>query len=809
MAVALTTTAVGAFPGKLGAVGDSLTDEYFEYSALSYATNWTPQLVMFRSVNMGPTAAQAGTTTWGAPRNLGYKYNWALSGATSAGLLAEGQHTGLLAQVRSDGVSNAVLAIGNNDFNPLVTDSYFNIYNGLWSSAQVQAYEAQTLTNIQTALVTVQTAGVFMVMTTIIDPGPTPAVITNFPDAAKRNLVTAVIQTVNIGLRNLAQQYQVPLVDWFGLETAIFGSNTNLRTTLLVGSVAINLRAIDPGPPNAAPTNAFVADGFHPNTTSQGILANTILQAFNSGLGSNVALFSEQEILSHAGIANGGTPTLQAQIGPYSNYVILPVPVTNSWISGSSGKWETAANWSAGTPNIGQSWLFITNANTKTVTIDATTANTPSALTISNLCIAGTAGSTNTLWLNNTGTTTPLQVLGRAVTVDTNGAMVVNHSSVLASSDPNLGLIVGNTGGNASLTIINGGLVVDNSGTLGATASASNNTVLVSGSGSVWSNTGILVVGQGGSANQMIVSNGGALFSNTGTLGNTLGASNTTVVVAGNGAVWNNQGALVVGNASPGNTVTVGPGGTMIAGTLVFGPAGGQGMVVLNGGSVTVNQIVLTNALGVFAINAGTLASSGTAVTNNQVFAVGDGADAATFQLNGGVHSFANGLEIRSNATLNGCGTINGNVIVDSGGTVLANCGGTLTFTGVVTNNGTMQAINGSTLEVYGTVVNNGIIDIINGGTNFHGAFINNGTVLTASSVGIGAITTSGQDITIQIPSVTGHTYQLQYTTLLMPTNWTDTGASQSGNGSVLTFTDPGGATNLPSRFYRVDVTAP
>jgi hypothetical protein len=36
-----------------------------------------------------------------------------------------------------------------------------------------------------------------------------------------------------------------------------------------------------------------VFDGVYPNTVLQGIIANTILQAFNSGYGAGVPLFSE------------------------------------------------------------------------------------------------------------------------------------------------------------------------------------------------------------------------------------------------------------------------------------------------------------------------------------------------------------------------------------------------------------------------------------------------------------------------------------------------------------------------------------
>ena len=310
--------------GKLGAMGDSLTDEYWDSGVSTYATNWPGLLVMFRGVDMGPTAAQAGTNTWGSPRNTGYEYNWALSGATSATLLNEGQNTGLAGQAASNGVLTAVLEIGSDDFIPGLFNAYFYIYNATWSSAQIQTYVDQTLTNIESALVTVRTSGVSVVVANLLDPGATPAAASFFSNAANRDRVDAAIQSVNAGLKNLAQKYQVPLMDWHGLEKAILGPNTNLYATLTLGNVNLNLRGSDPGPPNSAPTNAFVSDSFHPNTAMQGIFANVVLQALDSGYGAGLPLFSEQEILSYALIPYGGSDTLLSQIGDYTNYVFLP-----------------------------------------------------------------------------------------------------------------------------------------------------------------------------------------------------------------------------------------------------------------------------------------------------------------------------------------------------------------------------------------------------------------------------------------------------------------------------------------------------
>jgi len=88
-----------------------------------------------------------------------------------------------------------------------------------------------------------------------------------------------------------------------------------------------------------------------------------------------------------------------------------------------------------------------------------------------------------------------------------------------------------------------------------------------------------------------------------------------------------------------------------------------SGVFTLNGGELAADHLALENAAGRFVFNGGNLRSSGTTVSNGLPFVVGDGIKPATFHLNGGVHSFANGLVISSNATLSGCGVINGSIV--------------------------------------------------------------------------------------------------------------------------------------------------
>ncbi|HZW06066.1 MAG TPA: SGNH/GDSL hydrolase family protein, partial [Phycisphaerales bacterium] len=197
---------------KLGAIGDSLTDEYFEED-YSYAKNWTVQLVQFRGVNMGPTAAAAGAgPSWGEPRRSGYRYNWARYGADSSSALDDGQHTGLALQAQSEGVTHAVVAIGANDFSP-TTGAYFNIYWGLWSQSQINNYVNGQIADVDQAVAALQSAGLGLVVCNYADFGIAPVTRQFYTNASRRNRVTAAIAQVNAGVLNTARQRRAVHVD--------------------------------------------------------------------------------------------------------------------------------------------------------------------------------------------------------------------------------------------------------------------------------------------------------------------------------------------------------------------------------------------------------------------------------------------------------------------------------------------------------------------------------------------------------------------------------------------------------------------
>ncbi|MBL8761892.1 MAG: hypothetical protein JNL50_11385 [Phycisphaerae bacterium] len=306
---------------SLGAAGDSLTDEYAE-ETYNYAMNWLQQLEQYRAVDAGPTAAEAGQSggTWGEPRRRFFKNDWARSGATSASLLSGGQHTGL-ASMAAD-IDHAVIAIGANDFSP-AGSAYINIYFGLWSAEQITSYVNGRIANVSTAVNTVDASGINVVLVGFPDYGVAPVTWNSgvYTDPARRERVSSAIRRVNDGLRVIARAKKLPYVDLYGLSWAMFGSHTQHNSTLTIGGVNIRLLESDTtGHTN--PLAGFVHDGVHPHTTLQGLFANVMTTALNLGYGTSLAPFSEQEVLQHAGLSYGGSDTIAAQLGAWTDYVI-------------------------------------------------------------------------------------------------------------------------------------------------------------------------------------------------------------------------------------------------------------------------------------------------------------------------------------------------------------------------------------------------------------------------------------------------------------------------------------------------------
>jgi T5SS/PEP-CTERM-associated repeat protein len=448
--------------------------------------------------------------------------------------------------------------------------------------------------------------------------------------------------------------------------------------------------------------------------------------------------------------------------GSVTGTFLCPVQAQgNSYTNNADGKWEDGANWSLGVAPTNAHSIFVTNAASKTVTIDATTSGSfPESMTINSLTLSAEIGSTNTLSLNDPGTNTPL-VIQTIITIVSGGALIVTNAALSGAGgifggdvrldDGSLtinSVVVGNSN-QGTLTVNNGSFVGLEGMSVGVNAGAEGTFKLAGGAVVLGGN--FFEVGLNAGSTGTVLVTGGEL--NDFNLILILGDQGFGQMTVSGGTV-REQFVLVGDNPGSQGNLTVTGDGTfdawridIVLGTLVM--AGGEltsvqfpgsgiyigqantsaGAMTLSNGTVTVNQFVVgTN--GMFMFNGGSLSTKATMIGNNQPFVVGDGLDSATLNLLGGDHFFQDGLIISSNSFLSGCGATNNGVVVNHG-TILTDCpGAPLVFNSPVTNDSLIVASNGGALQFFQPVVNNGVIDATNGTLQFFAGVVDNGTIL-------------------------------------------------------------------------------
>jgi T5SS/PEP-CTERM-associated repeat protein len=387
----------------------------------------------------------------------------------------------------------------------------------------------------------------------------------------------------------------------------------------------------------------------------------------------------------------------------------------------------------------------------------------------------GADGSFNQLIITNGG-----RVDNTFASVGLNADAISNSVTVTGTNSlwNSTGVLrVGDSGPGSRLTIDNGGRVNNTDGQIGRLSTSTNNIVLITGTNSFWSNSGSLIVGISGGGNSVTIQDGGMVSNIVGHLGFNSSGGTNTVLVTGTNTVWFNRDKVVVGNNGGGNQLTISNSAWVRATNVVVGAGsagnrldvtGGYllvsnssskatlsilgGTMTLNAGTVTVDQLVVTNiTLGpvirtnAFVHKGGVLNTRASVVTNGLPFVVGDGTNSATLNPLSGTHTFANGLTISSNAYLTGTGTISAST-TNAGTISPGSSAGKLTISG----NLTLQPSSVLNLELGGYVqgsqydviaVSNAaafagklIVNVINGfqTTVTNGASF---TVLTASSI--------------------------------------------------------------------------
>jgi hypothetical protein len=515
---------------------------------------------------------------------------------------------------------------------------------------------------------------------------------------------------------------------------------------------------------------------------------------------------------------------------------------TNSWTSSTSGKWETGANWSLNVPPfIGHSLVLITNAGTKTVNNDATTATGfPSTLTISNLVIGAPAGATNTLLLAHGGTSTPLRIL-KTLTINSGGALVINNSalSIEGPSGNPLGVDGALTLNGGSLTITNDGdqIFIGNNGT--GSFTVSNGTLqayypiigLNAGANGTWNIAGgtniittVCDIADSLTATGMVKMTGGQLSTPgiyIGLFGKaTMIVSNGIFQCAGTADIASQDGAqgsfIAAGGTSTFDSILIGEnshatGAVLVTGTALVqdnGQLDNRGTVTVSGGSLNVlgefDSIAPSNAL---IITGGQFAATNDNSFLTQV-TVSNGTFLARDVFLGNGSGNLGTFTVAGSGVVALPGSFNGfNVGVNGGTGILSQVGGLINLTNTALNigglfspaTGQMTLSNGTTMAqqvfVGGQGGGNGTATMA-GGTliasdlevNATSQFIfNQGTLQTLSST-----------VANNLPFVVGNAINSAVYQLLGGTNSFAKGLRIANNGTLTgSGTIAGGVTNF------------
>jgi lysophospholipase L1-like esterase len=274
---------------RIGALGDSVTDEYRFYPPhRTRAANWVELLASTRRVSFGPF----GLAGRGEPRNGGFAYNWARSDATSAEMVRD-QLPGLAAQAARGRIDYAGILIGGNDF------------IGVLKSPDPATALAEAGPRVARDILTA--------VTTLLAASPdVRVVVATLPDIT---LAPEFSELAGIGL------LPPPLID--ALSGAIGRVNDLIRATAagndrvavaelaaLANTAPIPLipfggTLIDTRTPGDGFRHFVLADGRHPGVVGQGIIADLFVQAVDLEFGAGIAPLPPRQIVRLARAIQG------------------------------------------------------------------------------------------------------------------------------------------------------------------------------------------------------------------------------------------------------------------------------------------------------------------------------------------------------------------------------------------------------------------------------------------------------------------------------------------------------------------------
>jgi len=441
----------------------------------------------------------------------------------------------------------------------------------------------------------------------------------------------------------------------------ITGSNSIWKSSsdLYVGNSGRNNQLIIKN--GGAVNNSIGYLGFNASSSNNGVSVTGNGSAWRSSSDIYVGMSGRSNQLS---IAAGGLVS--------NNFGYLGYNASSSnnsvLVAGTNSIWKNAADLSVGTNGMGNSLVIsgggqvlnvsgyiggsVTSGSNSVLVTDAGSvwSNGP------NFCI-GYSGAGNSLVISNGGrvlsdnpffSAVPGVCVGFNSSSSNNTVVIAGTGSIWSNDASESSVFIGYAGAGNSLVLKDGGQVCDFEGGVGHIPSSSNNSVLVTGAGSVWNNSDMGLINSG---NSLVVSNFGLVKTFSG--GN--GGTNNSVRVVDNG-VW--QGKLLsIGWTGSSNSLVIAGGGVFATNFTVgflANPAGNppaacdnfvqldsgslivtnaahnatlqveHGKLILNGGLLQVDRLVMTNGCGLFVRNGGTLIV-GSLVLDPNLDADGDG----------------------------------------------------------------------------------------------------------------------------------------------------------------------------------------
>ncbi|WP_240911576.1 SGNH/GDSL hydrolase family protein [Paludisphaera soli] len=272
----------------IGVIGDSISDEYRFYAPDRVtARNWVEILATARELHFGDPV----TANRGMAQDRRLAYNWSRSSATTTSLIAQGQHRGLAAQVAGGAaIDLASVTIGTNDFVDVLIKSR--------SKAALRPVLERATANLAAILgPLLRTNSTFRIAVfTAVDLRCSPllrgALDAGLIPGAAADAYGSMVMAFNERLRDLLAGHgrRVVIVDSYRLLTEVA-----LARSYVVGGLEIDCV-------NASndPRHLFLADGFHPGTIGQCLLANQFLDAINAGFDTGIPLLSGEEMIDFA-----------------------------------------------------------------------------------------------------------------------------------------------------------------------------------------------------------------------------------------------------------------------------------------------------------------------------------------------------------------------------------------------------------------------------------------------------------------------------------------------------------------------------